>query len=51
MGPANIEESIILTDNIIKVSLRPNIINDNNVIIFDNPNLAPGKTAISGFGI
>ena len=50
-GPVKIEDNIILIVNIIQVSFNPKIINDISVIIFDKPNLAPGKIAISGFGI
>ena len=43
IGPAKIEDNIILTVNTIHVSFTPKIINDISVIIFDKPNLAPGK--------
>ncbi len=51
IGPEKIEDSMILTVNIISVSFIPKISKEINVIILDNPHLAPGKIASSGLGI
>jgi hypothetical protein len=51
IGPANIDDISILTLRTIKVSLKPRVSRAISVTILLRPSFAPGKIAISGFGI
>ncbi len=50
-GPAKIEDKIILTLSIKKVSLKPKVSRQRRVIILLRPSFAPGKIRSRGLGI